>query len=107
MQRTKMTNLEVTKIEADLTSGFAYIVFNNAGLKYSLQACLMLDKRYSETECVYTKRINASDSGFHDGICGDENQKAIDIFGGYQEDGYEEAFNFLKKELKKIGVKFL
>lgn len=102
------TTLEVTKIEADLISGFGYILFNKNGKEYSLQACLMLDKRYIETDCIYTKRINESDSGFNDGICGDENEKAIDdIFGGYDEERHTEAFNFLKKELKKIGVKFI
>lgn len=99
-----MTSLIIKDVTADLTSGFGFIVFECDSKEYSLQSCLMLNKSIKEDNPLYPtyrKAIDEDHSGFDDGLCGDGNEPAIEFLG------YDEAYSLLKKELKKIGVKFL
>jgi hypothetical protein len=99
-----MPTILVKDSQSDVTSGFGFVIFDCDGKEYSLQACLMLNKNISEHNPlypVYRNAINEDDSGFDDGLCSDGNEPAVELLG------YDEAFGLLKKELKKIGVKFL
>ena len=98
-----MINYELISADLDQTSGFAWVQININGIEYTIQACLKLDKRYQETDCIYTKSIVENDSGFDDGICADVNAPIVSLF----EYDYQTAFYILKTELKKIGVRFI
>ena len=89
--------LTITKRQADLTSGFAFIVFEYEGNEYSLQACLMRNKKDTD----YNKAIQDEDSGFYEGLCYDGNKPAFGLFG------VEQCYKLLKRELRKIGVRFI
>ena len=98
-----MINYKLISADLDQTSGFAWVQIIIDDIAYSIQACLKLDKRYQETDCIYTKSIVENDSGFDDGICADVNEPIISLF----EYDYQSVFYILKTELKKIGVRFI
>jgi hypothetical protein len=49
----------------------------------------------------YNKAIKDEDSGFYEGLCYDGNKPAFGLFG------VEQCYKLLKRELRKIGVRFI
>jgi len=106
-----MQKIIVKESNYSLNDGFAYIVFNDNGIEYQLQACLRELKKCNndatryrlvkDNKPIYKKEINKKDSGITDGICGDVNDKAFQKYG----EKFCEGFLFC--ELRKIGIKII
>ena len=101
--------MKITSTDFDTRDGFAWIVLENAGKEYTIQACLTELKKCADEETryqlvkdgkpLYKKEINKFDDGMSDGICGDTNEAAFEMFGA------EAMTAMFYREMRKIGVK--
>jgi hypothetical protein len=100
----------VTSSDVDTQNGFAYVCFNCDGKPYTLQSCIE-EKEVCKNELTRRDMINSGTAiykksikhfgSWDDGICGDVNKPAFDIF---QE---ETLWKFFKSEMAKQSVKFI
>jgi hypothetical protein len=95
-----------------LADGFAYVVFiDNDNEEFTVQACLREreeckdeQRRYSMTKngiSLYKREISESDAGMDQGLCADANAKCFSKYGE------PECYKQFKREMKKIGIRFV
>ena len=102
--------MEIKEREYSLADGFAWIVFVEGGVEYTLQACLIELKKCEDEkirykmvqnkENLYKKAINKNDDGMDWGLSGEANEPAFTKFG------VDYCMKLFKKEMRVEGIRF-
>ena len=96
--------MEIKQFDYDLGYGFAWITIagKDESVEMTVQCCLVgTYADNSQEDPIYFKKIESSDCGHNDGICGDVNEPAFKYWGENR------CMKALFAHAKKAGIKVI